>query len=479
MSDLPEINFKEKKEKKGFLPWFRSRLGFGGRSAIGGELPGAANLGRASLGAGKFGASSGIGGLLAGKAGLVLTAAVVAAALGTGVYMNNQPAPGVSTGAFSSDKAPADNYVPAILRDTRNQASSLDLLRETNKGAAGMDENLNKENEGKAGSKDQDAADGQAPEATASAPEQNSMAQELTGKLAAGNFGGGLSSSMGGGDGKFSGMGGFWNKFNSGAVGPKAGLSSLGGGFQSSPRFDQRKKLLAMKGSSRPVFSRSRGLGSSPIGRGSYGQAKGVRATQRSNTGRDVDSNRSTQDRAWEGSTGDGSASSAGAGVSPGEGGSGIVTSPSLDNTSTGGGGGTVDDPVIPDVGAPVDVSPWQGLPQQAMMYIMLSAVLSMIGGILIGMRSVPYIGMILYAIGMALCAAALALGAMALMIGIKLMSSFGQGMLGTIYTIGGGVAMAAAGMAMAGKSVGPITPMWMAGIAGILGLLGSMAGGK
>ena len=100
MNDLPEINFKEKKDKKkGFLPWLRSRLGVGGQGAMGGAgegLPGAANFGRAAFGAAKFGASSGaggLGGLLAGNAGLIAMAAIVAAAVGTTLYMKNTSDP--------------------------------------------------------------------------------------------------------------------------------------------------------------------------------------------------------------------------------------------------------------------------------------------------------------------------------------------------------------------------------------------------
>ena len=71
--NLPEIDFKEKKkEKKGLLPWLKSRLGFGARGSMGGVE----QAGGAFRGAAKFGASSGIGTLLAGKAGLIVTAAI-------------------------------------------------------------------------------------------------------------------------------------------------------------------------------------------------------------------------------------------------------------------------------------------------------------------------------------------------------------------------------------------------------------------
>ncbi len=489
MSDLPEINFKEKKDKKkGFLPWLRSRLGFGGRSALGeaGEAAsGAANLGRATFGAARFGASSGLGGLLAGKFGLIATIAIVGAALGTTLYMKNASSPMTGAAAFNSNSRTPDNYVPAILRDTKNQGSSLEMFKDTNKGAVSMDENEAAKDESADASKDKPApAEKTAADANAPAPGQGNMEQEMMAKMA-GGFGGGLSTSMGSGDAKVSGMGGFGNKFNSGAVGKQSAFGNIGSSFQTSPKFDQRRKLLAMSTSKRPVFSSAKGGKSGPFGKGSYAQAKGLRATQKTGMGSSADQQRSTQDKAWEGATADGTAAG-GAGVTAGQGGSGIVTSPSLDNTNTSGGGGTQTDPVMNDTPTATDVSPWAGLPQKAMMLIMLSAMLSAIGGwvVQLGQKlmAVPYtasIGAFVYGIGILICTIALAVAAMAIMIGVKLMSTYGQSMLGGIYTLGGGVATAAAIMAMTGASIGPITPLWMAAIAGILGLLGSMAGGK
>jgi hypothetical protein len=146
--NLPDINFKEKKEKKGgFIGWFRGKLGFGSRGGIGGAgvNPAAMNAGRAGLdlgkafGAGKFGASSagGLAGLLAGKASTI--AAIAMVAIASGVYLaNNSSSPGTGTAAFSSDRG-SDNYVPAILRSqAANQGSSLDMFKDTNKGALSM-----------------------------------------------------------------------------------------------------------------------------------------------------------------------------------------------------------------------------------------------------------------------------------------------------------------------------------------------------
>jgi hypothetical protein len=284
------------------------------------------------------------------------------------------------------------------------------------------------------------------------------MSQSLMGKLQGANIGS-LTSSLGGESNNMSGMGGFGNKFNQGALGAKSGFTAgVGTGFQNMPKFDQRKnKMLAMKAPARALFSKTKGANSAKVGKGAYNQAKGVRGVQKSYTGSDIDSARSTQDKAWEGTTGDGTTDATGAGLS--DGGAGVVTSPSLDNASGDTQGGSTDDATTPDVSNPQDVSPWAKLLKMAMMAVLLSAVLSMIGG--------------------ALIKAGNTLGAVAILIGVKVMSTYGQKLLGSVYVVGGGVAIAAAGMAMAGKSIGPITPMWMSAIAGIIGLMGSMFSSK
>jgi hypothetical protein len=489
--NLPDINFKEKKEKKGgFIGWFRGKLGFGSRGGIGGAgvNPAAMNAGRAGLdlgkafGAGKFGASSagGLAGLLAGKASTI--AAIAMVAIASGVYLaNNSSSPGTGTAAFSSDRG-SDNYVPAILRSqAANQGSSLDMFKDTNKGALSMEEAA-KAAEAKDGAKDGAAEDPAAPDPNAQ-PGDNA-GQDMMAKLQGGNMAS-LTSQLGGGSNKFSNMGGFSNKFNQGTTGAKTGFSSgIGSGFSAMPKFDSRKgKMLAMKGSARPVFGGAKAGKKGSVGAGAFGQAKGMREIQKSFTGDTADGARSTQDKAWEGTTGDEAVSAGGAGL--GDGGAGIVTSPSIDNvgdTGGGAGGGTPNEPTVPDATPPIDVSPWAGLLQQAMMYIILSAVLSAIGGYLVKigqqLMKTPYtatVGAMLYGLGIMLCVAAMALGVMALMMGVQVMSSFGQTLLGSVYILGGGVAIAAALMAMTGKSVGPITPMWMSAIAGVIGLMASM----
>lgn len=497
--NLPDINFKEKKEKKGgAVGWFKNKLGFGSRGAIGeaGINPAAMNAGRAAFGAGKFGASSagGLAGLLAGKGGIIATVAMVAVA--GGVYLaNNAPAPGTSTAAFSSGRT-SDNYIPAILRSqAANNGSSLDMFKETNKGAGlAMETDPNKAQgapKTSAAENAAGAADGQSADPNAAQPEQANMAGDMMAKLQGGNMGS-LTSQLGGGSSKFSGMGGFNNKFGQGATGAKTGFSSgIGSGFSSMPKFDSRKnKMLAMKGSARPVFGGAKSGKSGKIAPGAFGQAKGMRAIQQSYSGASIDGARSTQDKAWEGTTGEGAVSGGGAGLS--DGGAGIVTSPSLDNSGSGGGGGgagTPQEPTVPDAPAPTNVSPWAGVLNQIAMLLMLAAVLSALGSMLIkvanSMSTAVVAGVIAQALriaGYIMAGLAMAIGAYVIYLAAtEVMGKYGQTFLGSVYMIGGVTAIVAGGMAMAGAfgMVAMFNPMWMSAATAAISLIGGMLGGK
>jgi hypothetical protein len=471
--NLPEINFKEKKEKKkGVIGWLRGRLGMGSRGAMGeaGISPSAMNVGRA-MGAGKFGASSGIAGLLAGKAGMLATVAAVAVA--SGVYLANQaPAPS-SNGAFNSGGAKVqDNYVPAILRSqAANQGSSLDMFKDTNKGAGlAMEEDPSKK-----AAKPADGAPVSAGEEAAQeqpATEQGNMAQEMMGKLQGGNIGE-LSSSMGGGSNKFSSMGGFGNKFNQGQMGAKTGFTSgIGSGFQGMPKFDSRKaKMTAMKPSAKPVFSKAGAGKKGKFGTGAFGQAKGMRATQKSYSGNQADQMAHTQTAAWTGATPEGSVDG-GAGL--GDGGAGIMSSPSLDTAGSGGGGGGAgnpDDVATPETPSPEDVSPWKNLLANIMMLVIISCLLSYIAANI----QLWWVRWIVAAIALILALAAIAMAA-------KIMGEYGQKMMGALYIIGGMMAAYSAIMAFGGssdKAPGTEKIMWALLGAGVISLVGSMLGGK
>lgn len=491
--NLPEIDFKEKKEKKGgFIGWLRGKLGMGSRGGAMGEAgmnPAAMNLGRSALGGAKFGASSGgLAGLLAGKLGMIATIAAVAVA--SGLYIaNNAPAPSTGTSAFSSGKTGRD-YVPAILRSqAANQGSSLDMFKDTNKGSGlGMEADPNASAKKPEEPKEAAADEAAVQDPNQVIPGQGNMAGDMAAKLQ-GSMGGSLTSSLGGGSSKFSAMGGFGNKFGQGATGAKAGFTSgIGTGFGGMPKFDARKnKMLAMKGNARPVFSGAKAGGKGAYGPKSLGQAKGLRNMQKTYTGSSVDSARSTQDKAWTGSTADGDVGAGGAGVGDG-GGAGVMTSPSLDNGGSsggGGGGGTVAEPVVPAANPPTDDSPWKGLPEKAMGLIILSVGLAVAGAALInaGKAAAVFVGAggWLYSLGMILCGIAAALAVGAIIIGIQLMASHGQSMMGAIYTLGGALAGAGALVAMLGDPSKALstTPMMLVAAAAVVSLFGGMMGGK
>jgi len=482
--NLPEINFKEKKEKKGgALGWLRGRFGGGSGGSIGqaGINPSAMNVGRA-LGTAKFGASSGgLAGLLAGKAGTIAVVAMMA--VGGGVYLSkNSPVPAPSNGAFTSSKSD-NNYVPAILRSqAANNGSSLDMFKETNKGAGmAMEGDASKALADKAAA-DKAAADKAAADEAAATqdPEQpaagGDAAQDMMAKMQGGS-GGSLTSSLGSGSGKFSGMGGFGNKFGQGATGAKTGFSSgIGAGFSGMPKFDQRKgKMLAMKPTARPVFGGSKSGKGGKAGAGAFNQAKGLRNTQKSYSGTSADQSRSTQDKAWEGTTGEGSAGSGGAGLS--DGGAGVVTSPSLDNAGSGsgggGGGGTgTPTPTVPTVSNPIDVSPWIGLPEKAMMYILLSLVLSGIASYLCSIKVPPWV----YAVGCIFAIAALGAAGMAISVAAQIMG-YGQTMMGGLYMVGGIMALANAALSFAGNADFNAAMRVMAVMSALACLIGGMLG--
>ncbi|MDQ7772417.1 MAG: hypothetical protein RDU13_02715 [Elusimicrobiales bacterium] len=476
--DLPEIGFKEKKERKGFLPWLQGRLGFGSRGSMGAAgAPGAgANAGRA-LGAARFGAGGAkfgaAGGLLAGK-GLIATAAIVAVGIGAGLYMNDQASIGSQSSSFSSDKAQSAEYVPAILRRQSAPGSSLDMFADRNKGAVNFDGEAAKAAAAEAaaeaeGAGAEGAADGEAVADNSNMADPQAVLGRLQGASATG-----LSTSLsGGGSGKMM-MGGF--KTGQGAFGPKVGFSDMGAGKFAPMQSPKKGKLTAM-GAQKQAVRGGKSAAASKKAKGAFNQANAVRDVQKTYGATNIDSMRSTQDQAWEGTTGEGDVSG-GAGLGTGAGGAGIVTSPSLDNSGSGGGSGDYGTPGEYNYTDPgnFDISPWASMASTAMMLIMLSAALSAIGGVLVNIKVPPWVSVI----GMIICGIAIAIAVAAIVMGAMIISQFGQSLLGGIYIAGGTVAVLAGAAAMSGnvaKAIG-ITPLWLSAIAGILGLLGSMAGG-
>ncbi|GAB4031321.1 MAG: hypothetical protein Fur0012_08410 [Elusimicrobiota bacterium] len=478
-NDLPEINFQKKKERKGFLPWLRQRLGFG-RSASMGELSsqGAINLG-------KIGASKpGIFALLAAKSATLVPLAIVAIAVGTTMYMrssNNNSAQNPSSigDASQAVKARGTDYVPAILRE-KSSGSTLDMFSQANKGKVSFDEQEPKAKEEKPADKQEASAD----ENAGQQPGAEEVAAQLQGAAQIG-----LSGDVGGGN-KFSALGGFGSK--PGTFGGKVGFSNMGSGFTNLPKFqDKKNKLLAMNAKKFGVNKASGISTKKDYADKTLGRAQAIKNTMRSYKGSNSDTLRATADAAWEGTTGEGATGIGGEGI--GNGGAGIVETPSSLNDVSSGGAGPGDYNYPNSTNYSID-NPWGNMLDQCLMYLMMAAALSFAGSWLVKMGkellakpdptgATKVLAWAMIIAGWAMCIAALLMSMKVVMSGIELMTKYKQAKLGTIYLIGGMAGVAAAAAAMCGAA-GVLTGFaaltsYFAGAAAIIGLLGSMAAGS
>ncbi|OGS17390.1 MAG: hypothetical protein A2234_02100 [Elusimicrobia bacterium RIFOXYA2_FULL_58_8] len=289
--NLPEINVKGSREKRGgFLGWLRG-LGSGSNGAIGAAASSAA--------------PAGLGAFLAANLGTISTVAVVGF-LAAGYMSGKAPRTAPSTGALQSSKVQKSEYVPAILRSqAANQGSSLAMFTDTNKGSGlSLGDGGAKAKKTAAGAKNAPEAAGAAPAVPADPGAADGMEAALAG--AAGAGGSSLTSSLGGGSGKFAGMG----KAGQGAMQKISMSNNVGTGFQAMPKFNERKgTLLAMKGGARPVFTSGKGGKPSKFsGQGkTMNQLGAMRNVQKTYTASDgMDAARYTMDKAWEGTTADG-----------------------------------------------------------------------------------------------------------------------------------------------------------------------------
>jgi hypothetical protein len=403
--------------------------------------------------------------------------------------MSNQGGIGSQSSAFNSDKSQSAEYVPAILRRQAAPGSSLDMFADRNKGAIDFDGEAAKAKAAGAEAEEAAAADGEAaPEAEESSDNSNMADPQAALAKLQGASATGLSTSLsGGGSGKMM-MGGF--KTGQGAFGPKVGFTDMGAGKFAPMQSPKKGKLTAMAAAKQSVRG-GKSSSAAKKAKGAFNQANAVRDVQKSYGLTNIDSMRSTQDQAWEGTTGEGDVSG-GAGLGTGDGGAGIVTSPSLDNTSTGGGSGDYDTPGEYNYEDPgnTDISPWNDAASAAMTNLMLAAVLAVAGGYLIGVGmkliKVNYTavaGIALIIAGVAMCLSALYLSVDAMMKGFEIMNKHGQGMMGMIYVMGGMVGMVNAVLCMVnGFSEKPVVDktitLWLAAITGIVGLLGGMMNG-
>jgi hypothetical protein len=478
MNEFEDLKKKKKEEKKkGFLAWLREKLGFSPKG-MGNLSEGARDINLAGLrGAALRGSGGilgsggrGIGGIFSflGGKGAIVTFALIGLAVGVSLYYRGMNNVSQERENYSS-MGKVDSYVPKILKEQTN-ASSLDMFKEANKGAISFDEdetNKNKEEEPK---EEQPVVNEKNNQLEANLGFDNKPRLQTDMKF-------GLSSDIGGGSNKFSALGGFGNHM--GKFGPQ-----IGSGFSKND-FDKNSllktanagKLSPIKSQKRPVIAQGYKFQRVKGGKGAFDQAKAIKSMQLAPNYGKADTARSNLDKAWEGGTG-GSGSvglpNGGSGIS--DGGSGIVQTPStLDNIGdTTGGINPNTNANIPNVPGYKFDTPWAGLIQKAMMFLMISALLAGIASMLAKIK--PW-GLIV-AIGLAL--AAVALGVMVIMIGMQLMKQFGQNKLGMIYIIGGGIAIASAIAAIAGVwiSWAAMLAKILAAAAGIIAMFASMAAG-
>ena len=510
MDNIPNMNHKQKKEekKKGFLPWLRSKLGFGGKNAVGGAGQGGAGLGRTALGAGKFGPQGWLGGLFAGNAGMIASFAILGAMVAGFYYGTNSGAGSASPSAFNSNKG-VSTYVPAVMRQGRS-GSSLDIFKDANKGGlaepgeegGGYDQDgYDKDGYDKEGydreGYDRDGFDRDG----YSRDGYDRDGYDRNGYNSDGLDRNGARQGEGGEPGLMSKLAsGFSNAFGSSSggggqagEGPKRELTSqlnskVGAGFKNLPKFNQRQKLMSMKGSARPVVT-AKGVKTMAGRKGALGQSKAIRNSQLKATGSyDPDSMRSTQDQAWEGTTDPGKGVG-GSGLNPGAGGSGPSPSNPGDSSGSSGSGSSGSsgsssgssgsssgsssgDPNPSPDPTPQDISPWAGLASAILKMVVLASVLAVAGAAIIAAAGWTGVG---YYIGMAMCIAAAGLAIWAGVLAAKLISQYHQMALGALYLAGAGLALTGAVMAMFGNAAAPLTTMatWLAIAGGVCALMG------
>ena len=479
--NLPEIGFKKEK-KKGFLPWLKQRLGFGNSASMGNSVS-AGNVGLT-------GAKTGLSVLLAAKSVLV-PLAIVAVIGGTTIYVKNQnnTKSQEESSIGDSSKATNTNYVPAILREqNKNTGSSLDIFKQAAKGKISLDEKPVK------------PADVKKEEKPSESAEQGDMPQDNPmGDMAAalqGTNQQGLSTEIGSSN-KFSAMGGFGQKQG---LSQKVGFTNFGGNFSTLPKFQDRKnKLLAMSGNKKITVGKGnmmKGIKDKSSRSASLNQAMSIRATQKQYKGNKIDSLRSTQDAAWESTTGDGEATG-GSGLS--DGGAGLVQTPSAINEVS-----DYNKP-NPDINIPTNFdpdkdNPWGDKVDKAMKLLAWAAGLSALASYLVkwgrqlivkgnAMHPVStwliVAGLALVAAGISLAVTAISYASQVMGIGKELKDVYAHKELGNMFVIAGATALVGATLAMVGAFKitikgfvfnASLYSLYFAGAVGIMALLASMS---
>ena len=447
------MNDNNNREKKGGFLSALSGLFRGGSSAIGG----------ASSGMGS--AAGGLGGLFATKAGIVgmvLGGATIAAGVGV-VYNFMGPSskpvysPELFQNSYYEEEASRAGYERAQARDASGAASStLDMFREQAKkdGLSGL---AGEAGEGaNSSSEDPSAADSSA-DASADAPSDYGAAGAAGGAGAAGAGGPKLQASSG-----------FGSKAGGGGSGGSSiprmqaggGLSGgIGGQFQ--PVY--RPPAQANAGSTSGMTASAARLKNSPKyavpnvnKKGAYGQAKFAgKMGSKAAFSADSAGSRTDATEAFSGETsgaGDVAAPESGAGLS----GAGVSDGSKLKGNDPSLSSNESTPPKVPD---PEDVDPWQHYEDMAMNSMMWAAGLIFVANILSkAAKAYPALVFLYYA-AMAAAAAAIFFALKVIYAGMKMMTEFGQKMMGGIYMLTGAVLIWKAYQALMGAYNGANPP--------------------
>lgn len=445
IDNLPEINVAKPesgKKKKGFLP-----LLFGGGGAV-----------------------------TAKSAGMLISLALTVLTAGTSIIISH-----LKTSSRSGSLPPAveatgkeapgstGKAAPEAVKETAEAGGSSENAggSVSEAGASASDSSVSGGDGG--GASGAEPAAGK-PESASGASDAGAASSRSAAKMTGTKKIGELTSQLGQNRLQF-GTGNFSNKFGN-TFGPEGiGSGGVMGEFQR-PMVN-RNKLLAMKGSARPVMSRGALARAGAGARGAHSQAKAIRGGL-NYLGTNVDSAKGTVDKAWEGSTGVGQ-NAGGGGIVPGLTGGGVAASPSLDNTKKP--VEKADKKQTPVVsGKKTDeVTPWAELAGRAGILLGIATVAI---GIISALSVVPDVTLKGIAAGLALIVAG-ALASYVSWLGYRIMTEYHEAYTGLAYITAGMVTAGAAAVALTGRLGGPATALTLTVVSGVIQTIIALTSGK
>ena len=411
-------DYNEKEEKKGGILSGLSSLFRGGSSVAGGASSG---LGSAA-GGGLFATKAGIVGLVLGSATIAAGVGVVYNFIGPsskGVY-----SPELFQNSYYEEESSKASQERTMSRASTPEASTLDMFREQAKkdGLGGL------------------AAE--AGEGGNSAAAQAGVTEDPSASADAGAPGGapGATDAAAGGSPRLkssSGFGGAASKMGGGSSGTAIPKMQAGGGLsggigQSFAQVNRAGKTSGMTASAAARLSSSPKYSVPNFNKkGAYGQAKYASAMSKKATGYSgaASAGYATEAMTSVGNTGgDVATAETGAGL----GGAGVSdgaklksSDPSLNKTENS----------VPEVSEPTAEDPWQSTEDKAMKYMMIAMGLILVAKLL---KNWARTNIYAYYALMAVCAAAIAAAAVVVFCGIKMMTTYGQKLMGGVYILTG-----------------------------------------